>query len=93
MGRLISFFGGVVAATTLPASSTSFRIFQRTSELAYDALGDFETAVKELKLACALDCSDPGYYYSLYALYKRKSMHPEQRQVLLDALDIDPLTP
>ena len=61
--------------------------------IAYDALGDFETAVKELKLACTLDRSDPGYYYSLYALYKRKSMHPEQRQVLLDALEIDPNNP
>jgi tetratricopeptide (TPR) repeat protein len=61
--------------------------------IAYDALGDFETAVKELKLACALDRSDPGNYYSLYALYKRKSMHPEQRQALLDALEIDPNNP
>ena len=61
--------------------------------IAYDALGDFETAVKELKLACTLDPSDPMNYYSLYALYKRKSMHPEQRQVLLDALEIDPNNP
>ena len=48
--------------------------------IAYDAMGEFETAVKELKLACTLDPSDPGYYYSLYALYKRKSMHSEQPQ-------------
>lgn len=61
--------------------------------IAYDALGDFETAVKELKLACTLDPSDPGSYYSLYALYKRKSMHSEQRQVLLSALEIDPNNP
>jgi hypothetical protein len=40
-----------------------------------------------------LDPSDPGYYYSLYALYKRKSMHLEQRKVLLDALEIDPNNP
>jgi tetratricopeptide (TPR) repeat protein len=56
--------------------------------IACDALGDFETAVKELTRACTLDPSDPGGYYSLYALYQRKSMHSEQRQVLLDALDI-----
>lgn len=61
--------------------------------IAYDALGDFETAVKELKLACTLDPSDPGSYYSLYALYKRKSMHSQQRQVLLDALEIDSNNP
>ena len=61
--------------------------------IAYDALGEFETAVKELRLACTLDPSDPGYYYSLYALYKRKSMHSEQRKVLLDALEIDPNNP
>src|SRR6266704_2245773 len=61
--------------------------------IAYDALGEFETTVKELRLACTLDPSDPGYYYSLYALYKRKSMHSEQRKVLLDALEIDPNNP
>ena len=61
--------------------------------IAYDGLGEFETAVKELRLACTLDPSDPGDYYSLYALYKRKSMHSEQRKVLLDALEIDPNNP
>jgi len=61
--------------------------------VAYDALGDFETAVKELKLACKLDPSNPTSYYALYALYKRKSMHSEQRQVLLDALENDPNNP
>jgi tetratricopeptide (TPR) repeat protein len=61
--------------------------------IAYDALGDFQAAVKELKLACTLDRSDQGNYYSLYALYKRKSMHSEERQVLLDALEIDPNNP
>jgi tetratricopeptide (TPR) repeat protein len=61
--------------------------------IAYDALGEFKTAVKELKLACTLDPSDPGNYYSLYALYKRESMHSEQRRVLLDALEADPNNP
>ncbi|MDR3714092.1 MAG: tetratricopeptide repeat protein [Puia sp.] len=61
--------------------------------IAYDALGDFDTAVKELKQACALDPSNPINYYSLYALYKRKTMHQEQRQVVLDALEIDPNNP
>ncbi len=57
--------------------------------VAYDALGEFENAVREIKLACTLDESDPGNYYTLYALYKRKAMHSEQRQVLLDALGRD----
>jgi len=61
--------------------------------IAYDALGNFETALKEIKLACTLDPSNPNNYYSLYALYKRKSMHSEQRQALLDALEKDPNNP
>jgi tetratricopeptide (TPR) repeat protein len=61
--------------------------------VAYDALGDFETAVKEIKLATTLDPSDPMNYYTLYALYKRKAMHVQQRQVLLDALEKDANNP
>jgi tetratricopeptide (TPR) repeat protein len=61
--------------------------------VAYDALGDFENAVKEIKLASTLDRSNPNNDYTLYALYKRKAMHSEQRQVLLDALDKDPDNP
>jgi tetratricopeptide (TPR) repeat protein len=61
--------------------------------VAYDALGDFENAVKEIKLACKLDESNPNNYYALYALYKRKAMHSEQRKVLLDALEKDPNNP
>jgi hypothetical protein len=61
--------------------------------VAYDALGDFENAVREVKLACTLDESNPNNYYTLYAFYKRKAMHPEQRQVLLDALERDPNNP
>jgi tetratricopeptide (TPR) repeat protein len=59
----------------------------------YDALGDFEDAVKELKIATTLDPSNPTNYYALYALYKRKAMRAEQRQVLLDALERDPNNP
>jgi tetratricopeptide (TPR) repeat protein len=59
----------------------------------YDALGDFDTAVKEIKLATTLDPSNPISYYTLYALYKRKAMHAEQRQVLLDALEKDANSP
>jgi hypothetical protein len=40
--------------------------------VAYNALGEFENAVKEIKLACTLDESNPNSYYTLYALYKRK---------------------
>lgn len=61
--------------------------------VAYDALGDFESAVRELKLASTLDPSNPINDYTLYALYKRKAMHSEQRQLLLDALEKDPNNP
>ncbi len=61
--------------------------------VAYDVLGDFDNAVKEIKLASTLDPSNPIDDYTLYALYKRKSMHSEQRQVLLDALEKDPNNP
>lgn len=61
--------------------------------VAYDALGDFESAVKEIKLATALDPSDPINYSALYAVYKRKGMHSEQRQVLLDWLEKDANNP
>jgi tetratricopeptide (TPR) repeat protein len=61
--------------------------------VAYDALGDFENAVKELKLASTLDPSNPNGDYALYALYKRKGMRPEMRQMVLDALEKDPNNP
>jgi len=61
--------------------------------VAYDALGDFDSAVKEIKVAITLDPSNPIDYYMLYALYKRKAMHSEQRQVLLDALEKDANNP
>jgi tetratricopeptide (TPR) repeat protein len=57
--------------------------------VAYDALGDFQNALRELKLASTLDPSNPNGDYALYALYKRKAMRAEQRQVLLDALEKD----
>jgi len=61
--------------------------------VAYDALGDSESAVKEIKFATTLDPSNPNNYYTLYALYKRKAMHSEQRRVLLDALEKDANNP
>jgi len=61
--------------------------------VAYDALGDFGSAVKEIKLAAALDPSNPINYSTLYAIYKRKEMHSEQRQVLLDWLEKDANNP
>ena len=61
--------------------------------MTYDALGDSQSAVKELKLASTLDPSNPGDDYALYALYKRKAMHSQQRQVLLDALEKYPNNP
>jgi len=61
--------------------------------VAHDALGDFQNAAKELKLAATLDPSNPINDYTLYAIYKRKAMLPEQREVLLDALEKDPNNP
>lgn len=59
------------------------------ASVAYDGLGDFESAVKELQLASALDPDDPSHDYSLFALYKRKGMLHQQREALLKALEID----
>jgi len=61
--------------------------------VAYNALGDVENAVKEIKLATALDPSDPINYSTLYAIYKRKGMHSEQRRVLLEWLEKDANNP
>lgn len=61
--------------------------------VAYDALGDFESAIKELKIATALDGSNAAHDYALYALYKRKGMHQQEREILLDALERDPQNP
>jgi tetratricopeptide (TPR) repeat protein len=61
--------------------------------VAYNALGDFQKAEKELRLASTLDGSNPVDDYVLYALYKRKGMHAEERVVLLDALEKDPNNP
>jgi len=61
--------------------------------VAYDALGDFGDAVKELKLARTLDPTNPANDYTLYALYKTKGMRRAGREVLLDALERDPNNP
>jgi len=75
------------------AKNTRSGFWHNQAGVAYDALGDFQSAVRELKLASTLDPSNPGDDYALYALYKRKAMHSEQRQVLLDALEKDPNNP
>jgi tetratricopeptide (TPR) repeat protein len=68
-------------------------LWHNQAGMAYYGLGEFETAVKELKLASSLEPSNPINDYTLYALYKRKGMHPGQREVLLDALEKDPKNP
>src|SRR5260370_1695541 len=42
--------------------------------VAYDALGDLQSAVKELKRASQLDPSNPIDDYALFAISKRKAM-------------------
>ncbi len=61
--------------------------------VAYNALGDFESAVKELKLASSLEPSDPINDYELDAFYKGKGLYSEEREVVLDALEKDPDNP
>lgn len=61
--------------------------------VAYDALGDFKSAVRELKLASTLDPTNTISDYALYALYKRKGMLAQEREILLKALEKDPANP
>jgi tetratricopeptide (TPR) repeat protein len=61
--------------------------------VAFNALGDFDNAVKELKLASSLEPSNPINDYALYALYKQRGMQLERRDLLLDALEKDPKNP
>lgn len=63
------------------------------ASVAYSALGYFDLAVKELKLASTLDPDDPGHEYGLFALYQRKGMFRQQRQALLRALEIEGRNP
>ena len=63
------------------------------ASVAYDALGHFDLAVKELKLASKLDPDDPGHQYSLFALYQRKGVLRQQREALLKALEIEGQNP
>jgi tetratricopeptide (TPR) repeat protein len=74
---------------TTPRSS----FWHNQAGIAYYALGAFDDAVQELKLACRLDPSNPGNYYTLYGFYKNKGMHSAKRKVLLDALERDPNNP
>jgi tetratricopeptide (TPR) repeat protein len=61
--------------------------------VAYDALGDFSDAQRELSRASELDPTNPGSDYMLCALYKRRAMLPEQRKLLLSALEKDSANP
>jgi tetratricopeptide (TPR) repeat protein len=63
------------------------------ASVAYSALGYFDLAVKELKLASSLDPDDPGHEYGLFALYQRKGMLRQQREALLSALEIEGRNP
>jgi len=61
--------------------------------VAYDALGNFNNAVQELKRAESLDLDNPIHDYVLYAIYKRRGLREDQRKVLVDALRKDPVNP
>src|SRR6266436_7740474 len=92
-------FGRSVAQKITPQTLEKHRMTQTSPEIAGSTrffsslLGDFDSAVKEIKLAATLDPSNPINDYTLYAIYKRKAMLPEQREVLLDALEKDPNNP
>jgi tetratricopeptide (TPR) repeat protein len=61
--------------------------------VAYDALGDVESAEKELTLASNLDSTNPIGYYGLYAFYQRRGTLAQQRKTLLNALENDSANP
>lgn len=75
------------------ADNPKSAFWHNQASVAYDALGHFDTAVKELKLASTLDPDDPIHNYGLFALYQRKGTLREQRQALLNALEIDGRNP
>jgi tetratricopeptide (TPR) repeat protein len=75
------------------ADNPKSAFWHNQASVAYDALGYFEIAVKELKLASTLDPDDPIHHYGLFALYQRKGMLRQQRQALLSALEIDGRNP
>ncbi len=61
--------------------------------VAYDALGDVESAERELTLASNLDSTNPIGYYALYAFYQRRGTLAQQRKTLLSALENDSANP
>ena len=61
--------------------------------VAYDALGDVESAERELTLASKLDSTNPIGYYGLYAFYQRRGTLAQQRKALLNALENDSANP
>jgi tetratricopeptide (TPR) repeat protein len=75
------------------ADNPKSAFWHNQASVAYDALGHFEIAVKELELAAKLDPDDPIHHYSLFALYQRKGTLRQQRKALLSALEIDSRNP
>jgi tetratricopeptide (TPR) repeat protein len=61
--------------------------------VAYDALGDVESAERELTLASNLDSTNPIGYYCLYAFYQRRGTLAQQRKALINALESDSANP
>jgi len=68
-----------------PASS----FWHNQAGVAYDALGDFRSAERELRLASRLNPKNPIDDYALYALYMRRRMFAQGRDVLLNAIKKD----
>jgi tetratricopeptide (TPR) repeat protein len=69
--------------------SPNSAFWHNQASVAYNALGYYELAVKELKLASTLDPDDPGHKYGLFALYQRNGTLRQQREALLGALEIE----
>ena len=61
--------------------------------VAYDALGKFDSATEELKIASSLDPNNTISDYALYALYKKKGMIAKEREILLKVLEKDSENP
>jgi len=71
----------------------SAAVWHNQAGVAYDALGDFANAERELKLASRLNPDNAIDDYVLYAMYKRRGMSRAQEKRLVAAIKKDPANP